>query len=117
MWPNDFKIFADMLDIFPLAPFRDVKPASGTRVDLDAYDLSPRCRKQPFPCGLRIKPSIKDALRRRTELACDAGTEKLLGIHCAPYFSSMLVPSSPKEGDGTKPALVKCDSWALDARL
>jgi AraC family transcriptional regulator len=64
MWPNDFEIFADMLDILAVAPLHDVKPAAGARINLGAYDLSLRRRKQPFARGPRIEPGIEDALRR-----------------------------------------------------
>jgi hypothetical protein len=78
MRPNDFEIFADMLDILAMAPLHDVKPASGARIDLNAHDLSHRRRKQPFTCDPRIKPCIEDTLRRSPESATDAGIDTLL---------------------------------------
>jgi hypothetical protein len=77
MRPNDFEIFADMLDILAMAPLHDVKPASGARIDLNAHDLSHRRRKQPFTCDPRIKPCIEDTLRRSPESATDAGIDTL----------------------------------------
>src|SRR5262249_60027295 len=81
MWPNDFEIFADMLDILPMAPLHDVKPASGARIDLDAHDLPHRRRKQPFTCDPRIKPCIEDALRRGLESAAYPGLDTLLEVN------------------------------------
>jgi len=64
-----------------VAPLHDVKPASGARIDLDAYGLSPRRRKQPFACGPRIEPGIEDALRRGAESARDTGIDSLLEVN------------------------------------
>jgi hypothetical protein len=73
VWPKDFEIFADMLDILAVAPLHDVKPAAGARINLGAYNLSLRRRKQPFARGPRIKPGIEDALWRGAESAADTG--------------------------------------------
>jgi hypothetical protein len=90
MGPNDFEIFADMLDILAVASLHDVKPASGARIDLDAYDLSPRRRKQPFACRPRIEPGIEDALRRGAESARDTGIDSLLKVNGKSSFSFVL---------------------------
>src|SRR5262245_24862878 len=81
MRSNDFEILADMFDILAVAPLHDIKPASGARIDLDAHDLSPRHRKQPFACGPRIKPGIENALRRGAESASGTGIDTLLEVN------------------------------------
>jgi hypothetical protein len=73
MGPNDFEMFADMLDILAVAPLHDVKPASGTRIDLDAYDLSLAAANNHLPAVLESSQASKtrcgEALNRRVTRA------------------------------------------------
>src|SRR5262245_13951972 len=75
-----FEIFADVFDVFAVAPVDDVEPASDASVDLGTHDLVRCFRKQPFARSLRIKPCIENALGRCTESACHTGTDLLLGV-------------------------------------
>src|SRR5262249_32818530 len=77
--PNDFQIFAHILDSFAVASPCDVKPSSGARVDLDTDALFRA--KQPFSCRLGVGPGIEDVLRRCAVPAWYASFDRLLGIH------------------------------------
>ena len=75
-----FEIFADVLDVFAVAPADDVELASDAPVDLGTHDLARRFCKQPFARSFRIEPRIENALGRRAESARHTGTGLLVGV-------------------------------------